>query len=164
MHIKRIRVNYGSHLPLLIKVIESTKGGVIELGSGFYSTMMLHWMCRKRTLLTCESSAEYYRFMLPFSSENHMVKLINDWEKCDDISLPWSVAFVDLSPAKYRGIILPKLTHVDYVVVHDTEKKYYDKYGYSDDIMSMYQYQLNSRRYNTSILSNKHDNLERFYQ
>ena len=48
----------GSHLPVLIKMVLMTDGPILELGTGFFSTPVLHWLCaeKKRKLVSYDSS------------------------------------------------------------------------------------------------------------
>jgi len=152
---------FGSHLPVLIKAVEKTKGPILELGSGFNSTIFLHWACyhAKRKLVTLESSRRYLREsqLKKFNCEWHTIKLVKDWAT-EDLSGDWSVAFVDQSPGHARGFAIKQLTDAEYVVAHDTLCS--DSYGY-EEIYDLFKYRFDfipgGILYPTSVLSNKHD-------
>ena len=57
-----IRIKQATHIPMLIKVFELTKGDVLELGTGYFSTTILRWLCQmaKRRLISYETSNFWY--------------------------------------------------------------------------------------------------------
>jgi predicted O-methyltransferase YrrM len=155
----KITPSRGSHLPVLMKVVQMTQGPILELGCGLYSTTFLHWMCypTQRKLVTCENNPEYFGFLKDHKTDFHEVHCINDWDDID-ISRPWSMAFVDHSPDRRRWKELEKLTHADYVVIHDTENQNMKKQGL-DKVFKLFKYRWKFDEVypNTSIWSNKFD-------
>jgi len=156
---RRLYVNRGSHLPVLMKIVNMTTGPILELGCGLYSTNPLHWACHstKRRLVTYENHPDYFDFLKTYETDFHEVHCIDNWDSID-ISEPWSVAFVDHEPAPKRAMAMRKLTHADYVVAHDTNNKDDRKYRYST-IFKLFKYRL---RYagaypHTTMFSNKYD-------
>jgi len=155
----KFRINRGSHLPVLIKLVSMTSGSILELGSGIYSTSFLHWESyrTKRRLVTFENNPQYYEWASQCQNEYHKVHCIDDWDSID-ISEPWSIAFVDHSPAHRRAIEIERLLHADYIVAHDTENSEAHKYGYNKVLkLFRHRYKYNVVRPYTSIFSNKHD-------
>lgn len=155
----RLRPNRGSHLPILMKAVAETDGPILELGSGVYSTSPLHWACwlPKRKLVTYESNPRFYDFLRAYERDYHEVHCIDDWDSID-ISGPWSVALVDHEPGFRRGIELARLTHAEYVVCHDSEKRTDHKYHFSDSRhLFKYEYEYKATRPHTTIFSNTHD-------
>lgn len=149
----------GSHLPLLMKAVQNTSGPILELGSGIYSTTYLHWVCfpTKRRVVTYENNANWYDFANLAIADFHEVKCVPDWNSLD-LSEPWSVAFVDCEPAEKRAELIKQLTHAEYVVAHDTERRSERKYHF-DTIAPLFKY---SYRYdvtwpNSTVWSNVHD-------
>ena len=125
----RYRANRGSHLPVLIELVPKTTGSILELGVGYQSSPYLHWACwPKRRVVSYESSPNYYDFARQWERDNHEVHCVESWEDVD-LSEPWAIAFVDNSPTYARAICLKKLTHAEFVVVHDTESSSYPTYG-----------------------------------
>ena len=112
---------YTTHIPMLIKCVLATDGGVLELGSGLSSTPLLHWLCHEnaRPLITFEENKLFYDYARKFQSRNHRIRLV-DWNKFE-IGGHWSVALVDQA-TKFR---MPTLIYlkdkVDYIVIHDTQ-------------------------------------------
>ena len=134
----RFRKAYTTHMPMLIKAVQLTKGPVMELGSGLFSTPLLHWLCKKdsRKLVTYENMLEYYPFARQFRSRNHHVRLIDSWDKID-VETHWSVVMIDHKPAERRAIDAIRLRDkADYIVLHDTERSVY---GY-DKIWPHFKY------------------------
>lgn len=124
-------VGYGSHLPVLMRLLEYTTGPVAELGCGMHSTPFLHWACKgKRPLVTFESDPVWVPFAREFEREGHAVVAVSDWDAVD-LSRHWSVALVDHVPNERRWKELIALAHAEYVVAHDAENSAERKYHYS---------------------------------
>ena len=145
-----------SHLYALMRVMPISNGPVVELGVGIGSTPFLHWACHpNRKLVSYETSAEYYRLMSGHTGANHEMHLIDDWDKAD-LERPWSVAFIDHAPNERRHIDALRLKDwANYVVLHDTNPKYDDRYHYSE-IYPLFQWRKEYRVARTwvSVLSN----------
>jgi len=115
---------WGTHMPMLIKLVQMTNGPVLELGAGLFSTPLLHWLCRERKvkLVTYEDNPEYYKFAVDFRSRGHSVRLIKDWNEIDT-KTHWGVVLIDhgLLPEQ-RAIDTIKLKDkADYLVLHDSQ-------------------------------------------
>lgn len=136
----RISKNYkqsGTHIPILLKVISMTTGDVCEMGAGFNSTPLLHWICQGRKLVTYESNEDYYRFARQFRSNNHRVRKVDDWKDID-YKRHWGVVFIDHSVSKaskalglQRGDDAIKFTNADILILHDTEPEEENHYRYN---------------------------------
>ena len=128
---------YSTHNPILIKAVLSTRGTVLELGSGPFSTPLLHWLCaeKKRPLYTFESNPEYFSFSKAFQSGNHHVRHIADWNDLGIKEL-CSVALIDQH--KDRGATALQLKDkVELIILHDSEAE--ELYGY-DKIWGEFKY------------------------
>ncbi|HUV84328.1 MAG TPA: hypothetical protein VMV86_01385 [Methanosarcinales archaeon] len=153
---------FGSHLPVLMKVMQLSKGPVLELGSGLYSTVYLHWACfnNKRKLTTIESNRNYYKSVKKLRCDWHEIVRVKKWEEAQShYKKDWSVVLLDQGPGIERGISAKYLTHADYVVLHDSELP--QGYGY-EDIYPLYKYRfdyINPEKNTpfTTVLSNKYD-------
>jgi len=155
----RLYPNRGSHLPVLITLVQETEGPVLELGMGLYSSTYLHWACRgtKRRLVSYENNPLYYDFAKKYRNDYHEVHCISNWEALD-LSEPWTIAFVDHEPGLRRAEEIKRLTHAEYIVAHDTENKSDRKYGYSKILhLFKYRWKYTDAVPHTSIFSNKHD-------
>lgn len=122
----------------LIKAVGATTGDVCEMGAGFSSTPLLHWLTLGRKLVTYESDPDYFHFARKFISNNHKVKQgFNDV----DFDRHWSVVFIDHSPRRprTRGDDAIKFKNADLIVLHDTEPESSTHYGY-DQVFSQFKY------------------------
>jgi hypothetical protein len=149
----------GSHLPVLMKLVPMTTGPILELGSGLYSTVYLHWAClpSRRPLVTYETHPEWWKnFTKTFQEDFHTVSMVEDWSTVD-LSRPWSIAFVDCDGN--RSDVVRRILHADYVVCHDTNNLGMRRWG-MDPIKKWFTWRWD---YNspsgprTSIFSNTHD-------
>lgn len=165
---------YGTHIPLLaaaIRLTEDTCGPVLEMGSGDYSTPLLHELCRgNRELLTADCDPTWItRYNDLFNDTWHKKYLVKvtdnflatgtfDQASSDawDIGIlnrQWDVVFVDHRPGERRRVDLFKYANLArVVVVHDTEEA---GYNYTDAI-NAYRYKFHYDRWrpHTTILSN----------
>jgi len=161
----KVRPSRGSHLPVLMKLMSITNGPVLELGSGMYSSTYLHWACfPNRRLITYEDNKDWLWFADRFKAQHHEVNFVEDWDRVD-FSTPFSVALVDHDPknGRVRAQEVARLTHVDYVVCHDSEDASDKKYRYST-ISQLFQHRakyIEAGFPHTTVFSNKHklDNL-----
>jgi len=156
----------GSHLPLLIKLLEITEGPVLELGMGLFSTPFLHWACfeKKRRLLSCETKSRFNTFWI-FDDKRekgndysyHSFQFIEDWNDLD-LSEHWSVVLVDHAPGPRRKEEIRRLANnADYIVVHDTNGRNDWHYKYTE-VYPLFKYRYDSKFYpQTTILSNLKD-------
>ena len=144
---------------MLIKLASTTSGPILELGSGMYSTPYLHWECHRtgRKLVTYEFVKQYYDIAKSYENSFHKVIKVDDLDLVD-FGGHWSIAFVDHSPAKRRGIEAAKLFHADYIVIHDSENSNAKHYGINRIYRQFkYRYKYTDAYPFTSIWSNKHD-------
>lgn len=152
----KIKPEYGSHLPVLMKLIKMTNGPILEMGSGIFSTPFLHWACylNKRELITYEDNPKY--FMNNFNNDYHKFYLIDNWDKID-ITKKWSIVFIDHRADRRAIDALRVANNADFIVLHDTYWKDDKHYGYKK-IFPFFKYRYNCpiKPY-TTIVSNFHD-------
>lgn len=154
-----LEVVTSSHFPMLIKAVQMSKGTVVELGSGIFSTPLLHWLCfeNKRKLITYENYSHYYDLAKKFESDNHHIRFIKDWDEVEP-NEHFSVVLIDHTPKRprTRGMDLIKFKdHADYIVVHDTGPKIEAKYGYEEAWPYFkYRYDWKKHPYWTTVVSN----------
>jgi hypothetical protein len=146
---------YGSHLPVLVKVMEITKGPVLELGCGFSSTPLLHWLCQDqgRKFLSYEND------MVWIGKLGYPVEYIEDWAKTDIDDTHWSAVFIDQRPGERRIIdALRVKDHADLIVLHDSEPELDKYYGY-EKIYPLFKYRYDYTKFlpNTTVISNSID-------
>jgi hypothetical protein len=135
-----------------------TTGPVWEFGCGMYSTPYLHWACyaTQRPLVTFEGQEQWMGFANQFITPYHQVKLVTDWAALD-YSGECSLALIDHDQVGHtRGSELDKMTHIDYLVLHDANRP--TRYGYKPHYkLFKYQCYLETPTIPTIVLSNKHD-------
>jgi hypothetical protein len=158
--LKHFGINNGSHLPILIKLVTMTDGPILELGTGFFSTPALHWLCaeKKRKLVSYDSQGAFIEVAKSFLSDFHEVYTVDDWSKID-ISQHWSIVFVDHAPAGQRKLEMARVANnADYVVAHDSEPRHDRDYKYSE-ITPLYKYRYDYDKLypHTSVFSNFKD-------
>lgn len=169
---KDLKGQWGSHMPVLAKVMEFTDGAVLELGTGVWSTALLDMMCRetKRKLISYDNDPAWHTPNQKWQSDFHDVRLVEDWtekvdgkevwhsgfEKADIDNTFWSVAFMDHKPAKRRKVDAHRLANkAIFVILHDSEEESDKFFKYSWIYKHFkYQYQYTKCRPNTVVLSN----------
>lgn len=125
---------YGTHIPLLAAVLAvARKGPVLELGSGWSSTLLLNEMCRAggRKLRTIDSDMNWLSQFEKLKSQEHELVHAADWDiaVADTLHTDWSVIFIDHAPAERRIVDIEELAdRAEFIVVHDTEDPTYN-YG-----------------------------------
>lgn len=152
-----------THFPMLIKCVQMTKGKVIELGSGMFSTPLLHWLCfdDKRPLTSYESYPHYLEFAKKFESDFHKVVFVKDWAT-EEFNDKYSVVFIDhsINGRKHtRGDDAVRFKDIaEYVVLHDAGDEAHEKYGYAEIYPQFkYRYDWKGCYPHTTVLSNFHD-------
>lgn len=154
----RYNPGWSSYLPILIKVFQQSKGDVLELGAGVFSTPLLHWLCLdwKRNLVTYENNPEYFELHKKFRSSSHQINFVTDWDYID-IDRKWGLAFIDHEPSERRKVEAIRLKDkADFVVIHDTNPQDEHKYRFISEVFPHYKYRYDYKRKfpYTTVLSN----------
>ena len=148
---------YGSHLPILAKVLEHTEGPILDLGMGL-STVLIHMMAKetKRQVFSYESDWEWFEANQIYKSDFHQMIFVKNWDFVEFKGVHWNIAMVDHAPAKRRKEEIKKLANCcDFILIHDSEPesdKFY-KYSWIYDRFK-YRYDYTKCRPNTTVLSN----------
>ena len=127
----------GSHIPVLVKMIEKVSGPVLELGAGHSSTPLLHWLCAEKglPLLTLEDDKKWFDEFASFNSFLHRVAFVENWNKLNHFKVydtEWSIALIDNNPVTKRARMAKRLRrHCDYLLLHDAEPENDKKNKYS---------------------------------
>lgn len=116
----------GTHFPILAAALERSKGSVLELGIGDYSTPLLHYHCSRteRPVLSVDNNAEWMALFRTYERPPwHTFHLIDDWKNFLPAPiLSFGVVFVDLAPGDMRPVMARRLKdHATFIVCHDTE-------------------------------------------
>lgn len=156
---KRLSPRYGSHLSVLLRAISLTKGDVLELGMGLYSTPVLHHICvsGKRHLTSYETNEEYVKWAKDYGYEckYHNIFLVGSYDAAD-IEKPWDVVLIDHDPSSRRRTEIRRLANLaKYIVIHDSNGRGESHYHYHD-IFPLFKYQFNwsQEEPHTTVLSN----------
>lgn len=121
----------GSHVAMLATsfmraIRHCWEGAVAELGSGWWSTPLLHGMARvwRQTLYTLETDREWFDTLSElYASEDHRFVRVSKWKDAIEV-LPekLALAFVDFSPGEERvDAVLQLQDRADIIVAHDVE-------------------------------------------
>ena len=156
----QLKPSEGSHIPVLIKVLNNSTGDILELGTGLNSTPVIHWLCSesKRKIDSYESIPMFHRIAWNYENDFHKVHFIEDWDKLD-LSKHWGVVFIDHAPGNRRLVELERVAQcADYVIVHDTEPRSDWHYNYSKGFPKYkYRYDYTKSYPHTTVLSNFFD-------
>lgn len=151
---------YGSHMPILARVVDLTDGPILELGMGIFSTPLLDLMCaeKKRPLISFDNDPEWFEENKKWGSDYHLVYFVEDWDKRTQLidDTQWSVALVDHKPAKRRMKEIKRLAkNCQFVLIHDSEPES-DKFFKYSWIYKHFKYRFDytNTRPHTTVLSN----------
>jgi hypothetical protein len=113
----------GSHVPILAAAIARTQGPVLECGCGWWSTSLIHLAAAGRSIVSCETDAEWLSKFVVYQRNNHRFVHVRNWREHPVItSERWSVAFVDCSPGEERIHVIQRLKpYATYIVAHDVD-------------------------------------------
>lgn len=154
-------VKQGTHIPMLVKTFELSSGDVLELGSGYFSTTLLRWLCQmaRRTLYSYELSNYWYQKAIDRPASFHkVVKISGDWNEAK-IDRHWGMVLVDHSPDERRWVEINRLANwAEYLIIHDSNFSEVKQYGY-EKIWDLFKFRYDYTKLNphTAVVSNFHD-------
>lgn len=148
---------FGTHVHPLLASALSTKGTIIEFGTGDFSTLVLHEVCKhqNRRLISYDDHEEWHNNFVDLKSDIHEFTLVKDWNDVPVIKC--GLVFIDHAPAERRVIDIDRFAnHAEIIVVHDTDKM--DYYGYQSHF-DQFKYVYTYKRFKktTTLLSNTID-------
>jgi len=140
---------FATHQPVLWTYLNETEGPVLELGSGYGSTMLLHIYCQKmnRILYTVDDNPAWLNKFTSCASDMHRFVLLNKivgnhedashWisflNREEIRSAQWGLVFIDQSPweARYHSAEILK-NNAQILIIHDCDyypenNKYFGK-------------------------------------
>ena len=117
-----IEMGWSTHMPILIKLASITKGPIMEVGSGIYSTPILHWLCdeTKRPLVSYENDKGFIKLAREYESENHKVRFIEDYLKIPNTNF-YSIILIDHSGHARGKTAVHFKNSAEYLVIHDSD-------------------------------------------
>ena len=130
---------YSTHQKVLQKALEKTKGNVLEVGVGRYSTPIIHKALKGRQALSLDTETEWIEFCKEFKSKNHKFGLIEEQQE-HFRKEKWGLVFVDFGHEfQERALFVSQFKDIGKVfVIHDSEEyPVYEvvesfKYSYTD--------------------------------
>jgi len=146
-------------MPVLIKAIQSSKGPVLELGTGLYSTPLMHWLCfdEKRPLVSYEHDPKYFKYNHQYTADFHKVILVEEWSKININDTFWSVVLIDTDAdgSVRKEMVKTVANNAQYIVMHDTNP-YLDSHYHYSEVFPLFKFRFNYTKAspNTSIVSN----------
>lgn len=154
--------NFGTHMSCLLTAVMNTDGPIIEVGSGDFSTPLLHALCRKdkRLLYSLESDKDWLNNFTDLTTDWHKLIYIPKWIDLDFSEIHWAVALIDNYPlpdGNQRAIAIERLRkNTDIFVMHDTQDA---DLWYPNNIISTFKYIYVDKRYNvqTTVASDTID-------
>jgi len=152
-----IEMGWSTHMPVLLKLASITTGPIMELGSGIYSTPLLHWLCdeTKRELITYENDKAFIKFAKEYESENHRVQLVDDF-----LTIPntdhYSIILIDHGGHTRGRTVVHFKDSADYIVIHDSDVVGKNMYQIA---FPEFKYRKDYDRFKpwTTVLSNRRD-------
>ena len=115
-----------THIPLLVRVFDKSEGDVLEVGTGFFSTLVLRWLCSitGRTLYSYESKEKWYNRAKQKEGDTHKVIYCPNWDDADFDQRHWGLVFIDHGPNRRRVIEIERLKDkCDYMVIQVVVKQ-----------------------------------------
>lgn len=149
-----------SHIPILVRAFDLSEGDVLEVGTGYFSTTLLHWLgaTTGRKIVSYETDPQWFERAKRYQNDYHDVIFVNDWDAIPLDQKQWGLAFIDHAPHARRSVDIKRLKDkAEYIVAHDTEPRSEKLYGYPD-IYSLFKYRVDYKKVEpwTSVFSNFH--------
>lgn len=150
-----------THLPLLLRVFTESEGDVLEMGTGYFSTLVFHWLAEmsKRRIVSYESQESWYQKALKYHTGTQEIIKVDNWDNAPIESQHWGMAFVDHHPNHRRHIDIKRLANnADFIVIHDTELEHDNQYHYTE-VFPLFKYRYDFTKFYpyTSVVSNFKD-------
>jgi hypothetical protein len=145
-------LGYGSHVPVLLTCLHLTKGPVLEMGAGFYSTALLSLYSGSRYCRTIESNflwLEKVRSFFPVYSEpqlehGHDMQWVESYNTAIIDDRLWEIALIDQEEAYRKESIRRLRRQSRLIILHDTENPTFENslkdYRYYYDFKELYPY------------------------
>lgn len=118
---------YATHLPVLAACLAQTKGPVLELGMGSYSTALIHAMCKNRVVVSTDTDPAWIEKFKGQVEHPHSIHLVEhdihaSFSKQLAETRRWGVVFIDhLHNDLRKSDVVQFREHADIVIAHDTD-------------------------------------------
>jgi len=138
-----VSMNYGTHLPCLMKAFEKTTGDILEMGTGIFSTPYLRYMCilKDRKLVSYENFPDWYKFLLKYYRPipNHEINLVEKYADAK-IDRDWDIVLIDQTPDSSRKEEIIRLaSRAKYIIIHDSNPSN-EKITHYNEIYPLFKY------------------------
>ena len=172
---------YGGHAVLLFAALYATDGAVLELGSGLFSTPIIHNVAvvqQGRDVFTVDADSDWLQQFTAMGGPHHSFGLVSpeysnesfrylqfkpahfqDWE--DVWEQMYGLVFVDQAPAfERRKDIQRRRNASDVMVVHDTDTmEFYDYEPLLSTFPYRYKFRHNAIKTYTDVISDRRGDL-----
>lgn len=149
-----MRIGPASHIFCLMKAFEQSEGDVLELGTGYFSTLLLHWMAalNGRKIVSYETKEYWYkRAKNLYASDFHEIIYAPDLDKVDFKDRHWGLVLIDHVDARREPDAVSLKDNATFLVLHDSDPKY----KHYPEISKHFKYIYVDRRHSwTSVVSN----------
>lgn len=152
--------SYGTHFPILAAAISRSKGAILELGCGDYSTPLIHYAAAHRYVLSADTDRAWItKFAEGYACpRRHEFQHVEDWKRFSIPPIDFGVAFIDCAPGEARHELAVRVAHrAQWVILHDSETDYGSGGNYMyDRAKPHFKYVTEFRRFRpyTLIMSN----------
>lgn len=157
MIIRRYDPQWGSHIPILARIMMISRGPVLELGTGIYSTPLLHYFCheQKRSLFSYDDGQAWADNHKYWKSNLHTVDYTDNWDTCPIEKYHWGVVLIDHQAERRSIDAIRAARYADFVVLHDTNGRFEIEYHYEKVYpFYKYRYTYNKLMNHTDVVSN----------
>jgi len=157
LYISRYTPPWASHLPILSRVMEVSKGPVMECGMGAHSTPIMHMFCQEqgRQLYSYEENPEWYKAHWAWATSFHKIEFVVNWDSIPIESQHWGVIFIDHAAERRAIDAIRAAKFADFVILHDSNGRYQGEYHYEKVYpFYTYRYIYHKTVNHTTILSN----------
>jgi len=121
---------YSTHIGVAAACALASRGPILELGAGFYSTPLLHAICLMcgRNLVTVDSDSRWLERFGRYAGPHHLLEVSNqpsDWAA----RLRWGFALIDNGQHERACCLSALAKNAELIAAHDTQAPQ-ESYGY----------------------------------
>jgi hypothetical protein len=148
---------WGSHLPILSRVLSVSTGMMMECGIGFHSTPIMHFFSieHQQPVYSYESDKTWYETHKYWRNNLHKIELVTDWDTIPIEKHHWGIILIDHEANRRSIEAIRAAQYADYVILHDSNERYNRLYHY-ERVYPYYKYRYIYDKVpnHTTILSN----------
>jgi len=121
---------HGTHQAVLHAAFHATTGPVIEFGMGYFSTPMLHDLCKAsgRRLVSMDTASPWVDQFRHLESDFHTILHVTEWEHIPEVEIffseKWGLVFIDQHPESARIQVARRIkSNAHFIVMHDAYRQ-----------------------------------------